>query len=195
MSGLTEFDRAIAAGYEPMPGEWAEEMSKQAQEVHVSISKDFFDDLDGHMEKAEKESEGGDAWSPDSGETLKGIFLNVQFVKGKWGWNPVGVVRDIKTEESVTVWFSPSILKERMLSLKPAPGAPIAIRFDGEEKSEKTGNMYKKHTVAMPDRDEGDVILGREYWAEQETEAKAKEAAKQEERVEAQANRPDEAPF
>ena len=155
---------------------------------------DFFDSLDGEFEKAEKEAEGGDSWNPEAGEVLKGIFTNVEFVNGKWGWNPVGVIKDIGTQENVTVWFSSGILKEQIMSLRPSPGTSIAIRYDGEQKSE-AGRNYKKHVVAMPEREEGDVMLGQEYWAKAEIEAKAKEAAKQEERAEAVANRPDEAPF
>ena len=161
----------------------------------MSIDNDFFDSLDGEFEKAEKETAGGDAWAPEDGEVLKGIFMQVEYVNGDYGWNPVGIIKDITNQENVKVWFSSGVLNERMLALKPAPGSSIAIRYDGQEKSASTGRMYKKHTVAMPDREEGDVILGREYWAEQETTAKAKFAAKQEERADAVANRPDEAPF
>jgi len=180
-----ELDYALEYGWD----------EKQAQEVHVSTGNDdFFDSIDGEMKKAEDREDGGDAWNPAEGETLKGIFMTVEYVKGKWGWNPVGVIKDVGTQESVTVWFSPSILKEQVESLKPAPGTAIAIRYDGEQKSE-AGRMYKKHLVAMPDREEGDVILGVEYWAGQEQTAKAKEAAKQTERAETVENRPEEAPF
>jgi hypothetical protein len=187
---VTDFDRAIAAGYDPMPGEWAQ----QAQEVRMSVEKDFFDSLSGEFEKAEVREEGGDSWNPAAGETLKGVFMTVEYVNGKWGWNAVGVIKDIETQDAVTVWFSPTILKDQMDSLKPAPGTAIAIRYDGEQKSEK-GRNYKKHLVAMPEREEGDVILGVEYWAEQEATAKAKDAAKQDERAAVQGDRPDEAPF
>jgi hypothetical protein len=165
----------------------------------MSIDKDFFDNLEGAYEQATKETESsGSAWKPENeGDQLKGIFLKVDFWRSDYGdkdFQPVGVIRDIKTEESVTVRFSTNILNERIMALQPAPGTPIAIRFDGETRSE-SGYMYKRHTIAMPDREEGDVILGKEYWIEQRATAVAKDAAKQEERVAVQADRPDEAPF
>ena len=160
----------------------------------MSVDKDFFDNLDEAYDEAEKAAEGGDTWKPEAGDQLKGIFLNVTFVKGDWGWSPVGVIRDLSDNESVKVWFSSGILKEAIMNLKPAPGTPIAIRYDGTQKSDK-GRDYKKHVVAMPEREEGDVILGKEYWAEQEATAKANEAAKQEERKAQVEDRPDEAPF
>jgi hypothetical protein len=165
----------------------------------MSIDKDFFDNLEGAYEQATKETESsGNAWKPENeGDQLKGIFLKVDFWRSDYGnkdFQPVGVIRDIKTEESVTVRFSTNILNERIMALQPAPGTPIAIRFDGETRSE-SGYMYKRHTIAMPDREEGDVILGKEYWIEQRATAVAKDAAKQEERVAVQADRPDEAPF
>ena len=161
---------------------------------NMSVDKDFFDSLDQAYEKAEQAGD-TDTWKPiEAGEQLKGIFLNVTYVLGDHGWSPVGVIRDIKTEESVKVWFSSGILKERIVDLAPAPGTPVAIRYDGTKKSEK-GFNYKLHVVAMPDREEGDVILGREYWDAQEADAHEKEDAKQAERASVQADRPDEAPF
>jgi len=160
----------------------------------MSVPKDFFDSLDTEFEKAEKREEGGDTWKPEAGDQLKGIFLNVSYVKGDYGWQPVAVIRNLKDEASIKVWCSSGILREQVENLAPAPGTPIAIRYDGTKKSEK-GRDYKVHVVAMPEREEGDEMLGREYWQKQEDDAKAKHAEKQEERKATVEDRPDEAPF
>jgi len=158
----------------------------------MSIDSSFFKNLDSEFEKAEQDAE---SWEPtEAGETLKGIFLEVDYVKTQYGWSPLGIIRDVNTNNSLKVWMSAAVLRNKMEALKPAPGTPIAIRFDGMQTSDK-GRNYKKYVVAMPDREEGDVILGREYWDGQEQKALDKDAEKQTQRAAVQGDRPSEAPF
>lgn len=158
----------------------------------MSIDSSFFKNLDSEFEKAEQDAE---SWEPtEAGETLKGIFLEVEYVKTQYGWSPLGIIRDVNTNDSLKVWMSARVLRDKMESLKPAPGTPIAIRFDGMQTSDK-GRNYKKYVVAMPDREEGDVILGQEYWAKIMDEYKEREAAKANEKSARATAGPDEAPF
>lgn len=158
----------------------------------MSIAADFFDNLDAAFEASEADTP---SWEPEPGDTLKGIFLNARYVGTRYGVKAIAIVRDLKTEESVEVWLSPAVLQRKVVdSYKPAPGSPIAFRYNGKETSDK-GNEYKSYSVAFPDREEGDVILGQEYWAKIMDEYKEREAAKANEKSARATAGPDEAPF
>ena len=170
----------------------------------MSIGKDFFDSLDqaldaeaaGQQEQYDIEQEERDAetWEPGEGETFKGIFLKVIYVETKWGIKPLGVCRELPSGVTKKVWFSSSVIRDRLESYKPGPGTPIGIRYEGKRPTQDGTNEFHMYTVVMPEgRTQEQVNAGLELWASAQATPRMKRSEAQREAQ--TANQDDLAPF
>jgi hypothetical protein len=134
------------------------------------IDKSFFDSLDETLEKRKDDNEafGNEQdWQPvEDGETLKGIFLKARYVNTKYGLRGIALVKDSTTNETMNVWLTRTVLRREVEDLKPAPGTPIGIRYEGLKSPEGGGSDYHLYTVVIPEQDEEQVIRGEKHWAE-----------------------------
>ena len=162
--------------------------------------KDFFDGLDESLAKqAEDDASGRDAatWEPeDSGDTIKGVFLKVDFVADKYNpgqYKPVAIIKDVDTNESMKVWGSRTALRNHLVENHPTPGMAIGIRYNGfTETPAGDYEGYHSYTVVLPERTSEEMKTGWDHW--EAARANAKEL-KTESRAAKAGNRPEEAPF
>ena len=165
----------------------------------MSIPKDFFEGLDETLEQqAKDDAQERDAstWEPeDAGDTLKGIFLKVDFVADKFNpgeYKPVVIVKDKDTGDSTKVWGSRKALKSQLVDAHPTPGTAIGIRYNGfMETPEGDYDGYHSYVVVMPDRTPDEERAGADHWTAARKAALEEAASPRATR----APRPDEAPF
>ena len=165
----------------------------------MSVPKEFFDSLDETLEQQAKDDaqeREANTWEPENaGDTLKGIFLKVNFVADKFNpgeFKPVVIIKDKDTGDSTKVWGSRKALKSQLVDAHPLPGTPIGIRYGGFTLTpDGDYEGYHSYTVVMPDQSAEEDKNGADYWTAARGAALEEVRATRENRPQ----RPDEAPF
>lgn len=143
----------------------------------MSIPKDFFDDMDNAFDtkaEADKESREAESWSPEVGDSIKGIFLKVEFIETDYGTKPLAFIRDLNSDnQTVKVWLSSVVLQE-VVDFEPPAGTPIGIRYEGLQQA-KSGRDFKAYTIVLPQSLDPEARQqGHQLWMQARATAQAK---------------------
>ena len=95
---------------------------------------EWFDEAEKKLDeglKDDKAAAEAEEWMPESGDSLRGIFLKATQVDTQDGPSYVCIVLEIDSGDSLKVWASRKLLKEAMVDIAPAPGSMIVIKYDG----------------------------------------------------------------
>lgn len=117
----------------------------------------------------EPERTAPEGWRPDEGDTLKGTVTELD-----WGWsdfqNASYPLVTLKTDNGlVAVHCFHTVLKDRVMRIRPEIGDRLEITFDGKQPSKRNrGQEVAVYTVLAPDRKQD----AKAFWEDAEHRAR-----------------------
>lgn len=90
-----------------------------------------------------------EAWKPEPGDIIKGVFEELDSGPSKYsptGVTPIAVIRD---DDGVrhSVWLSATVLRNEFKKARPQPGDPVAVKYIGPVKDGKGKVQYQHYRV------------------------------------------------
>jgi hypothetical protein len=95
------------------------------------------------------EQDSAEGWNPNEGDTLVGVIQNIKASQpNEYGIYPIVTVA---TDDGtlVAVHCFHTILRNRLLEKRPAPGESVAIKYLGEKESKTAGRSYHNYAVVV----------------------------------------------
>lgn len=109
-----------------------------------------FQDLDSLVDSLDDgDADYADAWQPSPGDILAGKVQTVS-IRDNHDYDPYPIVT-VETEDGNRLAFhaAPTVAKQEVQDKSPNPGDLLAVRYDGERKSQNSGRTYKAFTVRV----------------------------------------------
>lgn len=136
--------------------------------------------------------EGSESWSPEAGDELRGLLLDVRVVPTKYGPKILMTVKDMGTKEVWDVWSS-AALDRALYAQQPGLRRGIVLKYGGKEDTEYAAHKWYLASQPHDDASRAEAIT---LWTDTATRVAALNMAKDEkESAKSMTDKELEAPF